>query len=128
MNDAVVVVDRIEGKIAVLSPLGGEPPFECPLALLPPGTEEGSTLRLVPTAEPEAPITLRRTDDSHVVLALRDGPQIGCRPALVPPDLADGQSLAFVLAPEVEAERRETLAARLERLAEKIDDDEDLVL
>lgn len=128
MNDAVVVVDRIEGKIAVLSPLGGEPPFECPLALLPPGTEEGSTLRLVPTAEPDAPITLRRTDDSHVVLALRDGPQIGCRPALVPPDLADGQSLAFVLAPEVEAERRETLAARLERLAEKIDDDEDLVL
>lgn len=128
MNDPVVVVDRIEGKTAVLSPIGGEAPFECPLALLPPGTHEGATLRLAPTSGPDAPITLRRPDDSHVVLALRDGAQIGCRPGVVPPGLDDGQPLAFVPAPEVEAERRETLAARLERLAEKIEDDEDLVL
>lgn len=128
MNDALFVVDRIEGKVAVLSPLGGEPPFDCPLSLLPPGTEEGSTLRLAVTAERDAPITLRRTDDNLVVLALRDGQRIGCRPGLVSPGLDDGQTLAFVLAPEVEAERRETLAARLERLAEKIDDDDDLVL
>ncbi len=128
MNDPVVVVDRIEGKTAVLSPIGGEAPFECPLALLPPGTREGATLRLAPTGEPNAPITLRRPDDSHVVLALRGGAEVGCRPGLVPPGLDDGQALAFVPAPEVEAERRETLAARLERLAEKIEDDEDLVL
>lgn len=128
MNDAVFVVDRIEGKVAVLSPLGGDPPFDCPLALLPPGTEEGATLRLAPTAEREAPITLRRTEDNLVVLALGDGQKIGCRPGLVPPGLDDGQALAFVPAPEVEAERRETLAARLERLAEKIDGDDDLVL
>lgn len=121
----VVVVDRIEGDVAVLSPVSGGPPFDCPLAWLPPKLAEGATLRLARV--PEAGMArLKSVDEAGVVIALPDGRTLGLRPGLVPPGMSEGDALAFIEAPEVETTRRLDIAVRLERLAERIDDDIDL--
>jgi len=121
----VVVVDRIEGDVAVLSPAVGGPPFDWPLAWLPEPLEEGATLRLVRVAQAGV-ARLERVDEAGVVITLPDGSRLGLRPGLLPPGLAEGESLAFIEAPAVENERRLDIAVRLERLAERIDDDIDL--
>ncbi len=121
----VVVVDRIEGETAVLSPVAGGPPFDCPLAWLPETLAEGATLRLARV--PEAGIArLKKVDEAGVVIALPDGSTLGLRPELLPPGLSEGEALAFVEAPDVENQRRLSIAERIERLAERIDDDLDL--
>lgn len=121
----VVVVDRIEGDVAVLSPVAGGPPFDCPLAWLPEQLAEGATLRLARV--PEAGVArLKAIDEAGVVIALPDGSTLGLRPGLLPPGMSEGEALAFVEAPEFENERRLNIAVRLERLAERIDDDIDL--
>lgn len=121
----LVVVDRIEGDRAVLSPVAGGPPFDCPLAWLPEGLLEGAALRLARV--PEAGVArLRAMDEAGVVIALPDGSTLGLRPELLPPGLSEGEALAFVEAPDVEIERRLSITERLERLAERIDDDIDL--
>lgn len=121
----VVVVDRIEKDRAVLSPVVGGPPFECPLAWLPENVHEGAALRLTRVAEAGV-ARLTEADEAGVVVTLPDGSTLGLRPALLPPGLSEGDSLAFVEAPDIEAERRLTLAERLEQLAERLDDDIDL--
>ncbi len=121
----VVVVDRIEGDRAVLSPVVGGPPFECPLAWLPEKVQEGAALRLARVAEAGV-ARLTEADEAGVVVTLPDGSTLGLRPGLVPDGLSEGDALAFVEAPDIEAERRVSLAERLERLAERIDDDIDL--
>lgn len=122
---SMVVVDRIEGKQAVLSPLVGGPPFDCPLAWLPEGVAEGATLRLARVAT-RGVLGVAKADEAGVVLDLPDGSTLGLRPELLPPGICEGESLAFVEAPDVEAERRRRLAQTLEWLADEDDGDIEL--
>ena len=121
----VVVVDRIEGDIAVLSPVSGGPTFDCPLAWLPEALEEGAALRLARV--PASGIAqLKAIGETRVVIGLPDGSTLGLRPELLPPGLAEGDALAFVEAPEVEDDRRMKITLRLDALAEQLDGDIDL--
>lgn len=121
----LVVVDRIEGETAVLSPVAGGPPFDCPLTWLPEKLAEGATLRLARVAE-AGMAQLEKADEAGVVITLPDGRTLGLRPELLPPGLSEGEALAFVEAPDVENARRLSIAERLGRLAERIDDELDL--
>lgn len=121
----VVVVDRIEGDVAVLSPVSGGPPFDCPVAWLPGKVSEGAALRLA--RAPDAGIgRVKAVDEAGVVVALADGSTLGLRPGLLPPGIAEGEALLFVEAPEVEDDRRLRITLSLDRFADQMDDDIDL--
>ena len=63
----LLVVDRIEGCVAVLLPQNGEPgEMKCPVSLLPPALKEGDAIRAIFEADPEA--TLKYRDEAQTLL------------------------------------------------------------
>ena len=69
------------------------------------------------------PVPRSRGAAKGPALRLPDGKVIGPGADALPPGLGPRASVAFVEAPEIEADRRRSVAERIARLAEDIDDD-----